>query len=291
MARSLRSDPRSTPARPAPLTAHADRLKTMRERRGETPALPVDAERVAALEWAAQAGSWSLDLHTQDLAWSPEMYRIHGVTPQTFTPTVSAALDFLHPDDRTSAAECLRRAVHQHEPFDLEARILRDDGEEREVRLRAGPLADEPREIRGVCCDLTDLRRAEEALRAHEELFHAILDAAGVGLFNVSEEPGSAGYWSPALYQLTGLRAGDVAPTWASLISLVHPDDAALATLVLLGHADGPDATVAEFRLRHRTRDYRLVRGAVIAAHRDKDGTRRLIGFVQGVRGLRIPSP
>ncbi len=37
---------------------------------------------------------------TDQITWSEELYRICGVSPDTFTPTVESLLDLIHPDDR-----------------------------------------------------------------------------------------------------------------------------------------------------------------------------------------------
>lgn len=47
----------------------------------------------------AMLGSWKLD-QNGIVTWSPEMYKIFGVSPDTFTPDVENFVDLIHPDDR-----------------------------------------------------------------------------------------------------------------------------------------------------------------------------------------------
>ncbi len=47
-------------------------------------------------------GSWELNLVTNQLTWSDEVFGIFGVTPQKFAATYEGFLDLVHPDDRRS---------------------------------------------------------------------------------------------------------------------------------------------------------------------------------------------
>jgi len=44
-------------------------------------------------------GSWLYDMKGP-IAWSAELYRLYGVSPDTFIPTVESLLKLIHPDDR-----------------------------------------------------------------------------------------------------------------------------------------------------------------------------------------------
>ena len=68
-------------------------------RRGEL-ALRENAELLNQAQEIAHLGSWELDLRTNQLTWSDEVYRIFGFKPQEFAATYEAFLDRVHPDDR-----------------------------------------------------------------------------------------------------------------------------------------------------------------------------------------------
>ena len=57
----------------------------------------------------AHLGSWELDLRTNTLRWSDEVYRIFGLEPQEFGATYEAFLAYIHPDDRAAVDACLFR--------------------------------------------------------------------------------------------------------------------------------------------------------------------------------------
>jgi len=96
------------------------------------------AEKMRLLELAesaAQVGHWRLDTGKQRVAWSQEVFRIHGI-PDIAPPTLASALDAYHPDDRSMVTEQIERTLANHVGFTFRARIVRPDGEERHVFSR-----------------------------------------------------------------------------------------------------------------------------------------------------------
>ena len=49
----------------------------------------------------SHTGSWAWSISTGELFWSLEHFRICGVDPETFTPTIETARQLIHPEDRS----------------------------------------------------------------------------------------------------------------------------------------------------------------------------------------------
>lgn len=82
-------------------------------------------ERTADLlraQRVARIGSWKLDLRTQALNWSPETYRLFGITEGT-PVSLGEFLSRVHPADRDKVAQQWARAL-QGEVYDVEHRLL-----------------------------------------------------------------------------------------------------------------------------------------------------------------------
>ena len=89
----------------------------------------------------------------------------------------SGWLDALHPDDRSETMIKWRRAVTSCTIYDTEYRLYRQDGQYLHVAVRGVPVLEADGTIRewiGTCTDITERKRAEEALqKSHEVLeFH-----------------------------------------------------------------------------------------------------------------------
>lgn len=150
-----------------------------------------EANRLLVMaEQVAHVGHWHMDLASRRMTWSDEVYRIHGVAPGSFTPTVEAGIAAYHPDDRARVATSVARAIEREEGFDFALRLVRPDGAIRDVLVRgicqfhrdSEGRPERVRSIFGVFADLTDLKQAERALAEQSALLKATLDSMDQGL-------------------------------------------------------------------------------------------------------------
>ncbi|MBV8960450.1 MAG: PAS domain-containing protein, partial [Actinobacteria bacterium] len=103
---------------------------------------------------------------------TPELYRIHGVTPLAFEGTLDSYLELVHVDDRAKVTEALQHALVTGERYEREYSIDRPDGEVRWVNSRADVVRDSAGDVlgmRGIAEDVTERRTVEDTLRAAYE--------------------------------------------------------------------------------------------------------------------------
>ena len=126
------------------------------------------AERLALL------GHYKIDRGTGNLVWSNGIYRIFGLSPDTFTPTLRGAMELVHPEDRHFLKEIRDNAMSGNEIPHVTLRAIRSDGAVIDFEYWATPVRDSDGNITGVfgtVQDITIRKRAEEALaRANQEL-------------------------------------------------------------------------------------------------------------------------
>jgi len=142
---------RRVAARTAELEAQTELLRQSEERRS------------IALS-AGNMGSWEVDLATGHIEWDEGPYRIFGVDPAQFEPTVERIEAMMHPDDREKSS--VAALVGTSEPrFQIEFRIVRPNGEVRwcyGAGIIARDIAGKPMRMNGVTVDITERKRAEE---------------------------------------------------------------------------------------------------------------------------------
>ncbi|HVW86180.1 MAG TPA: PAS domain S-box protein, partial [Bryobacteraceae bacterium] len=142
-------------------------------------ALHESEQRLRMALSAGRMGTWEWDLMTGDVAWSAELERMHGRGEGEFPGTFDAVLEEIHPEDRAAVSGRIRDALHQASDFQVEYRFVRPDGVLRWVEGRGRVLTGSdgaPERMVGVCCDITERKRAAEALRRSEQRLQAILD-------------------------------------------------------------------------------------------------------------------
>jgi len=137
----------------------------------------------------AGVGSWTLVPSTQQISWSGQMYRIMGRDPETFTPTADSVIPHVHPDDRDRVVESVLQAVKSGESYEMSYRILRPDGDVRDVfsRVRAERSSEaEVTRVTGVLQDVTsshalnrEMARVNERLSKVNQLNADVLGIVG----------------------------------------------------------------------------------------------------------------
>jgi len=142
-------------------------------------------ERLEMAQRAANAGVWGWDLATESIEWSPEMFELFGIDPLTATASFAAWESVLHPDDREIAAARIRQALAEHAELNSEYRIVRPDGEVRWINALGRGVYDKharPVRMTGICIDISERKRAEEALRESHMRLKRVLEVETVGV-------------------------------------------------------------------------------------------------------------
>ena len=160
-------------------------------KRAETEARAAN-RRLLMAEELAHVGHWRFDVSSDALQWSEEVYRIHGLDPLSFSPTIEEAIARYHPDDRDEVARCVSRAIAERAPFEFNLRVVRPDGEARHVLVRArcevDPIRDEVVGLFGVFLDVTELARVQRDLAATSAHLQTTLDNMDQGLVKVAAD-------------------------------------------------------------------------------------------------------
>jgi PAS domain S-box-containing protein len=106
--------------------------------------------RVRGGEAQAHVGRWLWDVGTGTVQWSDELHRIHGVDPLDFGGTLDAHVACAHSQDRVRLREAMEAAVSSGRAFEQEYRIVRPDGVERWLYLRAEPTVSSAGSVVGL---------------------------------------------------------------------------------------------------------------------------------------------
>jgi PAS domain S-box-containing protein len=221
------------------------------ERQEAGLALRESEAQLAHAQAIAHVGNWTLDLPTNRLSWSAELYRIHGLTPGGSLDSDST-LPTLHLQEvemwRERTQEVL--AGKPFRPF--EYRLSRPDGSERIVHFLGCEVIYDtsgvPLRLVGALADVTEQRRAERAVHEWKERYEAAVLASGQIIYD----------WEPdrdrvtlggSLDRTLGYAIGEI-DSHAWWLTIVHDEDRA----AYLQELERCIATKQPFHQRYRVR-------------------------------------
>ncbi len=118
-----------------------------------------DSQRIARL------GSWRLDISTNQVTWSDELYKIYGFDPKKPPPPYTEHRKLFTPDSWKTLSTSLAKTVETGIPYDLELQTVREDGSLGWMWVHGETVHDaEGRRIglKGAAQDITERKRAEE---------------------------------------------------------------------------------------------------------------------------------
>ena len=142
-------------------------------------------EQVPAISYVAETGAFGPFLYM-----SPQVTTILGYKPEDCLADPHFWWEHLNPEDQPQA---LREDTWEEgRLFQMEYRMRRNDGEEIWVRDEAVIVRDPhtgKRLTRGMLVDITERKRAEEALRESEERYRNFVEQSSEGIYRMEYDP------------------------------------------------------------------------------------------------------
>lgn len=152
----------------------------------------------------AHVGGWELDLLTEELTWTDETKRIHGVGLD-YVPTLEAAVAFYTKEAQQAIRDAMDEALETGTPWDLEVPLIRADGEKIWVHAqgRVELEGKEPVRLFGAFQDITEHRKLLQSVADSRELLRVTLESIGDGVITTDRQ-GAISWLNPVAERLTG---------------------------------------------------------------------------------------
>jgi len=207
-------------------------LRDISSRRERERELERTTEFLQQTQEAANIGGWEYDLRSETLRWSDEVCRIHGVAPG-YEPTVSEAIEFFHPDDRSVISDAFEELTTEGEPYDLELRIVTADETVRWVRAIGRPRYAEDKgevvAVRGVFQDITERKERELDLQMKSQALEE--STVGITIADANQDDLPIVYANEGFTRVTGYPREKVLGNNCRFLQGEETDDATVAEI------------------------------------------------------------
>jgi PAS domain S-box-containing protein len=195
----------------------------------------------------------------------------------------------VHPDDRDRVVADWRNVVDNDgvaDKYETESRIIQPHGTQKNVVMQVACEYSDSGELLGYIgsvTDITEQKRAENALAESEERFSLALSGANEGLWDWDLKTGTV-YHSPRWFEMLGYEDGQLSGTNDAWAGLLHPDDfpqiEEFRAQCVEGETDSYDL---EVHLRHKDGHFVDILSHVIVVRDDSGAPVRMVGTTSDI--------
>ncbi len=163
-----------------------EQIELNEERKKNEEALRHSEEDLKETQRIAHVGSWRLDVLSNQVVWSDELYRMYGFDPSLPPPPFTEHQKLFTPESWNKLSMALNKTTDTGIPYELELETLREDGTRGWMWVH-GEVVRDARGVtvglRGAAQDITERKQADEALKASEKKYQSLFKNAQVALF------------------------------------------------------------------------------------------------------------
>jgi len=235
-------------------------------------------------------GLWEWDLPTGTLDWSDRLKEIFGFPVGTTGLTFKQFTDAIHPEDREETTRQVMAALGQDTEFRHEYRIILPDGAIRWIEAIGRGVRDDSGQVTrmmGSAMDITERKRAEQALLRVTERLELAQDSAGVGVWDWNVVTGDI-EWTPRMFDLFGLDPSRETPSFRSWRRMLHPDDLKSAEAKIMQALQDRTALFSEYRIVRTDGEIRWINAVGKGLYGDDGSPLRMVGICVDITARKI---
>tara|TARA_R100001591_G_scaffold118644_1_gene143448 strand:+ start:8061 stop:11162 length:3102 start_codon:yes stop_codon:yes gene_type:complete len=227
-----------------------------------------------------ELGNWTLDIKTNKIEWSEELYNIYDRDIQLGPPNFDGFLTYHDLTD--SNMENLLKSIQSGEPYDVDLKLITKKGENKYIRAIGSPEKNSTGEVErftGLAQDITRRLELQKKLENSEFTLDTAVKGANLGVWdaNIRDQLGAM---NERWYEMLGYSSEEIENPYSFFFSRVHPEDSELILneigKIEAGKQDSFEVTI---RVKCKCGEYRTILDKGTALEYDENGrVVRMIG-------------
>ena len=184
-------------------------------------------ERLRLAQSLGNVGIWDWNTITDELHFTLELELLYGLIPGTIK-TYQDWRQLTHPDDIEKIEAERDEKIANHEPFDLEFRILHKSGQIHWLSSKGGAIYNDEGDILrvlGINTDITQSKKAEESLKESEERYHSLFDNNHAVMLLINPDNGDIIDANPAATYFYGYNYNELVKMNINNINVLSEDE------------------------------------------------------------------
>jgi PAS domain S-box-containing protein len=239
----------------------------------------------------AGIGSWELNLKTNEVLWTEELYNMYGFDSKLPPPPYTEHMKLFTPESWEQLSAAINLTKEKGIPYELELKTIRKDGSEGYMWVHGEAEFDAKGKIthiKGIAQDITAKKIADEKLRINEERWQFAIEGSGDGIWEWRPQEKKT-FYSNRWLEMLGYKPEEFTDNDYEWSSRLHPDDIAFTFAEISQNLSGQtDSFSIEYRFRNKEGNYLWIlnRGKVVERNANGEAI-RVVGSHSNISKLK----
>jgi PAS domain S-box-containing protein len=211
---------------PLPVTTQDEIGQLVSRFNGLLDALRRNFKDLGETQRIAQIGSWHLDVATNQVVWTEELYNMYGFDPALPVPPYTEHMKLFTTESWDRLSSALAHTLETGKPYSLELEIVRQGGDKGWMWVQGESEVDANGKavgLWGAAQDITERKRAEDDIRLAEARFRTIIETTPIP-FALNDSALNITYLNTAFTRTFGYDQQDI-PTVSSWWPKANPGE------------------------------------------------------------------
>ncbi|MCR9152499.1 MAG: PAS domain-containing protein [Bacteroidetes bacterium] len=177
----------------------------------------------------AKIGSWILNVQTNDVDWTDELYKMYGLDPGLAPPGYDDHAKLFSPESWERLSAAVEQLVLKGTAYEMELNFVRVDGEKGWLFVKGEAEFDRDGQViyaRGIAQDITERKELMLRLEAERQFSSRISNISPAAIYIYDFEEQKNTFINPQYQGLLGYSKDEInAMSPEAFFSLFHPDD------------------------------------------------------------------